>query len=219
MRISRIPIRTAVVVFIAAHVVSVGEALAQTQPVTVVIVHHPETAVTEPPPFPLTQVGRQRAELLVQTFRDIGFTHIFATHTMRTRQTIEPVAAVRKLQIVQLPAPGSMLDGQLVTDSTSRQAAIEPIANAMLKLPAGSVALVAANSDNIYGILNRLGVPVAATGQKCAVGSMCVPCLTNDCFPGDDVDHLWYLVIETGRAKPLMMIETRYGAGWSPAKQ
>jgi hypothetical protein len=138
---------------------------------------------------------------------------------MRTRQTVEPVAAVRKLQIVQLPAPGSMLDGQLVTDSTSRQAAIEPIANAMLKLPAGSVALVAANSDNIYGILNRLGVPVAATGQKCAVGSMCVPCLTNDCFPGDDVDHLWYLVIETGRAKPLMMIETHYGAGWSPAKQ
>ena len=111
-----------------------------------------------------------------------------------------------------------MLDGQPVTDSTSRQAAIEPIANAVLQLPAGSVALIAANSDNIYGILNRLGVPVAVAEQKCAVGSMCVPCVTNMCFPAADFDRLWYLVIEPGSPKPMAMIETRYGVGWSPAK-
>lgn len=206
----------AVLVFIVAQVVTMAEAFAQIQPVTVVIVRHPETT-NDAPTFPLTPVGRQRAGLLVQTFRDITFTHIFSSHTTRTRQTVEPVAAVQKLQVVQLPTPGSMLDGHAVTDSTPRQAAIQPVANALLQLPPGSVALAALNSDNIYGVLNRLGVPVAATGQTCAVGSMCVPCLTNACFPADDYDRLWYLVIEAG--KPLVMIETRYGAGWAPAKQ
>src|SRR5437867_970071 len=137
MSISRVSLRAAaVIVFIATHVVPVAEVLAQTQPVTVVIVRHPETGpatATEPPTFPLTPVGRQRAELLIQTFREMKFTHIFATHTIRARQTVEPVAAVHKLQIVQLPTPGSILEGQPVTDATSRQAAIEPIATAVLK--------------------------------------------------------------------------------------
>lgn len=219
MHMLRRATRIVVIALIASSVAAVADALAQMQPVTVVIVRHPETGpatATEPPTIPLTPAGRQRAELLVQTFHDIRFTHIFATHTTRARQTVEQVAAVQKLQVVQLPAPGSMLAGQPVTDSTLRQAAIEPIANAVLQLPAGSVVLIAANSDNIYGILNRLGVPVSATEQKCTVGSMCVPCLTNACFPGADFDRLWYLVIEPGRAKPAVMIETRYGAGWSP---
>src|SRR5207253_3304567 len=69
---------------------------------------------------------------------------------------------------------------------------IEPIANALLKLPGGSVALVGANSDNIYGILNKLGVPVAAAGQTCPMGSMCVPCITNEWYPGAEYDRLWY---------------------------
>jgi hypothetical protein len=141
---------------------------------------------------------------------------VFASHTTRARETAEPVATSQKLEIVQLPTPGSMLDGQPVTDSTSRQAAIAPLADAVLRVPPGSVVLIAANSDNIYGILNRLGVPV---DPKCAAGSMCVPCLTNACFPGADFDRLWYLVVEAGHAKPIAMIETRYGVGWSPAKQ
>ena len=205
--------RAVVLVSLASHV-AVAEALAQTQPVTVVLVRHPESS-TEPPTFPLTPVGRQRAQLLVHTFRDVRFTHVFATHTTRARQTVEPVAAIQNLRVVQLPTPGSTLAGQLVTDALSRQAAIEPVANAVLQLPAGSVALIGANSDNIYGLLNRLGVPV---NQPCAVGSMCVPCLTNVCFPAADFDRLWYLIIEPGRPKPAVMIETRYGAGWSPAQ-
>ena len=70
-----------------------------------------------------------------------------------------PLASARQLPVVQLPKPGSMLAGQPVTDATSRQAAIEPIGNAVLALPGGSVALVSANMDNIYGILNQLGTP------------------------------------------------------------
>jgi hypothetical protein len=215
MNMLGISAKTVGIACIASLVVSVAEAVAQTQPVTVVIVRHPESSPL-PPTFPLTPVGHQRAELLVQTFRDITFTHVFASHTTRARQTAEPVAAIQKLPIEQLPAPGSLLAGQSVTDSTARQAAIAPIADAVIRLPAGSVVLIAANSDNIYGILHRLGVPV---DQNCAVGTMCVPCLTNACFPGADFDRLWYLVIEPGRAVPVVMIETRYGVGWSPVKQ
>ena len=50
---------------IASLVVGVAEAVAHPQPVTVVIVRHPESS-PESPTFPLTAVGHQRAELLVQ---------------------------------------------------------------------------------------------------------------------------------------------------------
>src|SRR5437867_2286022 len=136
-----------------------------------------------------------------------------------SRVSLRAAAVIVFIATHVVPVAEVLAQGQPVTDATSRQAAIEPIATAVLKLPAGSVALVGANSDNIYAILNRLGVPVAATGQKCAVGCICVPCLTNACFPGEDFDRLWFLVIEASRAKPMVMIETRYGAGWSPAKQ
>ena len=215
MNLRRIPAKTVALglASIASLVVAVAEAVAQPQPVTVVIVRHPEVS-PEPPTFPLTPVGHQRAGLLVATFGDIKFTHVFASHTTRARRTVEPVAASQKLHIEQLPTPGSLLHGQPVTDSTTRQAAVAPIADAVLRLPSGSVVLIAANSDNIYGILNQLGVPV---DQTCAAGAMCVPCVTNACFKAD-FDRLWYLVIEPGRAKPIVMIQTRYGVGWVPAK-
>jgi hypothetical protein len=167
---SRTRIHYAAIGFLAAHFICAAEAAAQTPTVTVVIVRHPENA--SGPQFPLTSIGRQRGELLVHTLRDTKFTHILASHTTRARQTVEPIAMTQNLQIVQLPAPGSMLNGQPVTELTSRQAAMEPIVNAVLALLAGSVVLVGGNSDNIYGILHGLGVPVASSGQQCAVGSM-----------------------------------------------
>src|SRR5262245_50432241 len=126
MAMFRVTARVVFIAFISLLGLAVSAALAQTQTVTVVIVRHPESS-NEPPTFPLTPVGQQRAALLVHTFRDIRFTHVFASHTTRARQAAEPVAAAQKLQIVQLPTPGSMFDGQAVSDSTSRQAAIEPI--------------------------------------------------------------------------------------------
>jgi hypothetical protein len=119
---------------------------------------------------------------------------------------------------VQLPKPGSLLDGKIVTDDTSRRAPIEPISEALLQLPAGSVALVGLNSENIYAILNRLGVPEAPAGQSCDPGSMCVPCTSNECYPGKEFDHLWHVVRQPGRAEPLASIELRYGAGWQAPK-
>jgi hypothetical protein len=152
--------------------------------------------------------------LLVQTLRGVKFTHIFATHTTRTRQMVEAIAAAQGVPIVQLPVPGSILDGQPVTDQTSRRAPIEPISTALLQLPPGSVALVALNSENIFAILHRLGVPLAPAGHSCALGSMCVPCTDNSCYPRSEFDHLWHLVRDAGRAAPLALVELRYGAGW-----
>lgn len=196
----------------AAQLWTMGQPLAQTQSVSIVIVRHAE-ADTSQATVPLTATGRQRADLLASTFRGVRFTHLFATHTTRTRQMVEALAAAQGLQIVQLPVPGSILDRQPVTDQTSRRAPIEPIATALLELPPGSVALAVLNSENIFAILNRLGVPVASAGQSCAPGATCVPCLDNTCFPPDH-DRMWHLVREPGRAGPLTFMELRYGVGW-----
>ena len=198
---------------IATQCWAVGQPLAQTQPVSILIVRHAE-ADTSQPTVPLTAAGRQRADLLVHTLRGVKFTHIFASHTTRARQMVEGIASAHGLSVIQLPVPGSIVDGQPVTDETSRRAPIEPISTALLKLPPGSVALVALNSENIFAILNRLGVPVAPSGQSCAPGSMCVPCTDNSCYPRKEFDHIWHIVRESGRAEPLALVELRYGAGW-----
>jgi hypothetical protein len=201
---------------VAAQFWAISQPLAQTQPISIFIVRHAE-ADTSQATVPLTAVGRQRAELLVHTLRGVKFTHIFASHTTRARQMVEGIASAHGLSVIQLPVPGSMLDGQPVTDQTSRRAPIEPIATALLKLPPGSVALAALNSENIFAILNRLGVPVAPAGQSCAPGSMCVPCTDNSCYPRKEFDHLWHVVRESGRAEPLAFAELRYGVGWRPS--
>jgi hypothetical protein len=207
----------AALVVIAAQFWAVNQPLAQTQPVSIFIVRHAESDNSQPT-IPLSAAGRQRAELLAPTFRGVKFTHLFSTHTTRALQMVEAIASAQGLPIVQLPAPGSILDGKPVTDQTSRRAPIEPIATALLKLPPGSVALAALNSENIFAILNRLGVPVAAPGQSCALGSMCVPCLTNECFP-PEFDRIWHLVLEPGRAAPVAFVELRYGAGWHASER
>jgi hypothetical protein len=202
-----------VVVMISAIVGTAIPALAQSQTVSILIVRHPESDNTQPT-IPLSERGRARAELLIHTLRGVKFTHVYSSHTTRSRQAVERIAAAHNLTVVQLPAPGSVLDGKPVTDQTTRRAPIEPVSEALLKLPAGSTALVGLNSENIYAILNRLGVPLAPSGQSCAQGSMCVPCTSNECYPGKEFDHLWHVVRQPGRTEPLAYLELRYGAGW-----
>ena len=203
---------------VAAQFWSQGQPHAQAQPVSILVVRHAETDTSQPA-LPLTAAGRQRAELLVQTLRGVKFTHIFASHTTRARQMVEVIASAQGLAVIQLSVPGSTLDAQPVTDQTSRRAAIEPISTALLELPPGSVALAALNSENIFAILNRLGVPIAPGGQSCTPGSLCVPCTDNSCYPRSEYDHLWHLVREPGRAEPLAFIELRYAAGWRASKR
>lgn len=214
---NRRAILVAALISIAAHFSVVAQAQAQQQTVSILIVRHAETDGTQPT-IPLSAVGRQRAELLAPTLEGVTFTHLLATHTTRARQMLETIATKQNLQIVQLPTPGSLLDGQPVTDQTSRRAPIEPVATALLKLPPGSVALVALNSENIYAVINRLGVPVAEPGKPCMPGRMCVPCLDNKCFP-PEFDRMWHVVLEPGRLTPLAFVELRYGVGWRAAER
>ena len=116
---------------VAAYCLGISQSLAQTQPISIIIVRHAEADGAQPT-IPLTAAGRQRADLLVQTLRGVKFTHIFTTHTTRTRQMVEAIAAAQGVPIVQLPVPGSMLDGQPVTDQTSRRSPIEQISTALL---------------------------------------------------------------------------------------
>ena len=197
---------------------AVSPALAQKHTISIVIVRHAESDSSQET-APLTAAGLQRAELLAQTLRGVKFTHIFASHTTRARQMVEKIASAHGKSVTQLPAPGSIIDGQPVTDRTSRRAPIEPIATALLKLPPESIALAALNSENIFGILNRLGVPVAPSGQSCAPGSMCVPCTDNSCYPRQEFDHIWHVVLEPGRTEPIALLQLRYGAGWQPSNR
>ena len=184
---------------------------AQTEGVSIFIVRHPEVDQSQPETLPLSAAGRQRAEVLASTLRGVAFTHVFASHTTRSRQAVEAIAAKRGLKVVQLPAPGSVLDGEKVTDQTSRRAPIEPISKALLALPPGSVALAGLNSENIYAVLNRLGVSTAKPGEACTPGAWCVPCTDNSCYPRGEFDHLWHIVLQPGRSTPLAFSELRYG--------
>lgn len=110
---------------------------AQAQPVSIFVVRHAETDTSQPT-LPLTTVGRQRAELLFQTLRGVKFTHIFASHTTRARQMVEGIASAQGLAVIQLPVPGSVLEGESVTEQTSRRAAIEPISKPCLTYRRGA---------------------------------------------------------------------------------
>jgi broad specificity phosphatase PhoE len=83
--------------------------------VSIVIVRHPETdtSQSDKPVVPLSEVGRERAALLAHTLKDNKFTHMFASHTTRSRDAIAELAAIHNLAIVQLPQPSSMIDGNL----------------------------------------------------------------------------------------------------------
>jgi hypothetical protein len=181
------------------------------RPVTLVVIRHAETDSAKPE-LPLSAVGLKRAQILTETVRDIKFTHLIGTHTVRTKQMLEGTAERLHLAIVQLPTPGSSWHGETVTDQTSRRAPIEPVVTSIRDLPPGSVALVALNSENIYAIFNRLGIPEI---KSCGAGEMCVPCIDNTCYPRKDFDHLWHVVLTPG-GKPLVFTDTRYGQGWKP---
>jgi hypothetical protein len=182
--------------------------------VTVIyFVRHAEVDPTQPT-FPLSAAGRLKADAFARAVSAVRFTHVFSSHTIRALQMVEPVARSRNLAVLQRPRPGVQPDGSVVSDQTSSRAAIAPLVQALRALPSGSRALVGLNSDNIYAILNGLGVPAATPDQPCATGMTCVPCLTNDCA-SPRYDQLWLLILKHGDERPTL-IELRYGDTGTP---
>ena len=182
--------------------------------VTVIyFVRHAEVDPTQPT-FPLNAAGRLKANALARVVSAVRFTHIFSSHTTRALQMVEPVALARNLPVLQVPRPGVQPDSTLVSDGTSSRVAIGPLVQALRALPRGSRALVGVNSDNVYAILNGLGIPVATAEKPCLPGGNCVPCLTNACA-SPRYDQIWLLVLRNGLISPTL-IELRYGETGAP---
>src|SRR5215471_10060923 len=195
--------------FTQAVSVFAGSAPGFTGPTVIYFVRHGENESSTPNQA-LTQQGEARAHIFSATVRDIPFGHVLSSHTTRSRQTVEAVAKAQGLSVIQLPKPGSIVDGSIINDKTPAKAAIKSLVEALHQLPSGSTALVGVNSDNVYAILNGLGVPVASSDQPCSPGSTCVPCVDNPCFPRDVLDNLWILIVDSV-GQPPHLIHLRYG--------
>jgi hypothetical protein len=177
------------------------------EPTVIYFVRHGEVDPT-PPSFPLSDAGTRRAGVFARTVSSVGFTFIFSSHTTRARQMVEPVAHERQLPVRQLPLPGAIVDGVIVSDSTASKVAVKPLVEALSGVPQGSRVLVGVNSDNIYALLHGLGVALGTAENPCMKGATCVPCLTRGCFPPGD--PFWILVIDGDSRRPTL-IELRYG--------
>lgn len=162
--------------------------------VTIFFVQHAEMNMNMTT-IPLTPEGEIRASRLVRTFSQVPLTNIYASHTLRTRQTVFPVAEAKSMEVNEFPQLGSSIDGQVIWDAAPSTLAIRPLFDAVDKLPKGSKALVAVNSSNLFAIINLLGVRQGNDIEPCELGGTCVPCLDNTCFP-DGFDGLWILTLD-----------------------
>jgi len=173
---------------------------------TVYVLRHAEPNFKNPE-LPLTNQGRARAEKLVAFLAGIPIAHVYATHTDRTRDTVTPLARARGLQVKQFPPIGSELDGKIVGNRTSGAVAIKPLIAALKSLQAGSTAVVAGNSGNLYPVLAGIGAPVnsACTAER----SDCLPCATRKCFDGKRFNNVWKLTL--GRDGQATLSRTTYG--------
>lgn len=129
----------------------------------------------------LNAAGMLRAKLLADWFHRWGITdrltHAFASHKLRTLQTIKMIAADAGLSgdedknpndgVQEFPIYVDLESNELVyatelnPESTTESEA--PTIDALLNLPAGSVALVAGHSGTLYDIMFGLGLKDACT--------------------------------------------------------
>ncbi|OBB84488.1 hypothetical protein A5779_06230 [Mycolicibacterium peregrinum] len=151
-------------------------------PIVVYIVEHGEPVFSDPT-MPLSANGIHHGKAVAAVLRDVSFTNVYSSSALRSKQTVSYTAGPLGLPVVQLPNsdPG-----------TPAEAAAAPIAQAVTDLPAGSTALVGGNTENIYRIINKLGIPVA---DGCGPNQQCVPCLDKTCFTANDLNSIWRVTI------------------------
>ena len=173
---------------------------------TIYFLRHAEPNFKDPE-LPLNDKGRARAEKLVAHFASVPITHVYASHTDRTRDTVTPLAKARDVAVRQFPPISSELNGKIVGNRTGGTAAIKPLIAALKALPAGSTAVVAGNSGNLYPVLAGIGAPV---NPVCAADrSDCLPCATRKCFDGKKFNNVWKLTLS--RDGQATLSRTTYG--------
>jgi phosphohistidine phosphatase SixA len=112
---------------------------------TVLVVRHAEKALdSTEPTVPLSEAGQARAALLGKLLERSGLTAVYSTDTVRTRATVQP-AADRYQVPIEIYSSASTLAARVLADH------------------AGDVALVAAHSSTVAGVLNAFGANVADT--------------------------------------------------------
>ncbi len=109
------------------------------EPVTVILLRHAEVE-TEAGVKILSEKGRERALAVARLLDNAGVTHLFSSGAVRTRQTLEPLARAKGLEIQSVPAK-----------ELDRQVAL------LEALPPGSVAVVAGHSNTVPAMVSALG--------------------------------------------------------------
>ncbi|BBX93974.1 histidine phosphatase family protein [Mycolicibacterium boenickei] len=160
----------------------VAEAAPDRGPIVVYIVEHGEPVFSDPA-LPLSANGIRHGKAVHTVLRDVKFTNVYSSSALRSKQTVSYTADPLGLPVVQLP------NGD---PTTPTEAAVEPIVQAVTGLPAGSTALVGGNTENIYRIINKLGIPVV---QGCSPNGQCVPCPDKTCFTENDLNSIWRVTI------------------------
>ncbi len=107
-------------------------------PITVFLVRHAEkqTDVADPP---LTEAGRERAELLAGLLADAGITTIFTSQYNRTQETAAPLAKRLGLSVTVVPAKD-----------------LDALLTRVRALPPGARALIVGHSDTVPALAHRL---------------------------------------------------------------
>lgn len=111
---------------------------------TVYIVRHAEKAPENPSDPELSAIGYARADSLAMQLREAGINVIITTHLKRTALTARPLARMRGITPVIVPATGPA------------SAHIDSVAAAVLKNP-GATILVVGHSNTIGHIARKLG--------------------------------------------------------------
>ena len=108
---------------------------------TAILLRHAEKDAASDPKDPsLSPAGQERARALARLLGRAGATHLFASEFRRTRETLDPLAEARSLQVESVPA------GE-----------IAKLAERIRALPAGSVSVVAGHSNTVPAIAKALG--------------------------------------------------------------
>lgn len=115
-------------------------------PIVFVVRHAEKSTPANEPPVPLSPAGSQRAERLAALLKDAGVTSVWATDTVRARDTAAPLARERGLEVRVYP----------VRDA-SDQVSAAPLIDALRK-DGGAAALVVGHSNTVPKILAALGV-------------------------------------------------------------
>ncbi|MGC4043004.1 MAG: phosphoglycerate mutase family protein [Armatimonas sp.] len=151
------------------------------EPTTIVIVRHAEKGTNDPRDPSLSEAGDARAKALVTALEGTEVSAIYSTQFRRTKETGEPLAEQRKLEITVRPVT-----------STNASTYAESLAREILEKQSGKTVVIIGHSNTVPELVKAFG------------GKVVTP-LTED-----DYDRL-FLLVRPASGGPARLFQTRYG--------